>query len=1183
MGKTVRRILASVLTAVMLISAVPLGGIESLSGIFKAEAVSSLQSEEYLNRLKSKTNKDVVEYKFDDFDNDSNYEMFVLVGSESSVYDWCIYGDLYYIDSKSVTQLITNRDFESRSDGYHGDYNLDNYIVVNTVCSRKFIMVNTVPGNYTKTYVYTVVDGSCLKTNLSEIGGFKYKSDEFAIGAVYTTFDASFDGTGRTWKDYYFYWDETTHSFKEYGGITVTRNQLSKVDGANEILTKIDSYNYTIKNIYFRANGIVNINFTYFDEYGFGSNDNVNLKYDYIKKKLCLLNNSYWKDDNELLQSSMGGVYSASITSVATYPSELLDLMDWYKVDASNSLDLYKSVLNQYVYLNEELEKVDLNNVANRGFEVQACNDFVDECVYDSMRYSSDYKIYYAFYDIDKNGVEEILLCSSTSNGSSSPNVIITYSAGKINKLDAASYRSSLWLFNNGVVMRDGSGGADYHGWTLSKIASDGKSLESFYEFACDSSGKETIYTNYDNKVSYDEVNNVFKKYIGIEIYNSYSSSPYLVKPNWHLLKNISLSEPSSDKNGMQIVINNTSLAYYEGDDILIAVSNLKNGVENAPGNLSIKVSNSKVVSNAKIYDYSDLPSPLHIIEELKNYKIIYLKANGIGTASVSITDSDTGENRVIAVTVSKDNLGGYRATDVGTHLYDNGWEQDYYNGYSGGIWISDFEYEKVSGGYNFSMNCYNENYCSGVIEVYNADGKLINAREIEKFESLTKGIYECFKAGYTIIKDAVDGDILSFRSDSTAKCTPIEDLFVPQDGHILVTADSSISTTCSVINVFDMIFTGWSMADDVASIVKGVQSLSKDQINQLKLSVLAKLISQEEYLNFGKEFQEKIVEEGAKELTINGINTFVSRLMIDAEQLLEDMNWSFDGLLKTALGTGAGIAEGVFEKCAGPFGLTLKGMFLIQDVMDYICQIHNFGKQMTGKSPFGCYTPVKGTPSGVLKNSDVTIDTNGNTSPETVLQSYQILKGDSYQIDLNSGKVLNEFELYEIALHNSGQEVQPDGKVTVYIKSPYETALVARQNEDGSWQLIDSRMENGMVVFDVDHFCQFVVFDVQQGKVNSVSVDDIEMNYKKTATLNTVIDIGEWVNYTVEYSSSDPSVVKVDENGKIYGAKKGSADITVTVTDEFGNTTTDTCNVKVKYSFGQWLIVILLFGWIWY
>lgn len=68
-----------------------------------------------------------------------------------------------------------------------------------------------------------------------------------------------------------------------------------------------------------------------------------------------------------------------------------------------------------------------------------------------------------------------------------------------------------------------------------------------------------------------------------------------------------------------------------------------------------------------------------------------------------------------------------------------------------------------------------------------------------------------------------------------------------------------------------------------------------------------------------------------------------------------------------------------------------------------------------------------------------------------------------------------------------------------------------------------------------------------------------------------------------VSFSSSNPRVVKVDENGNIYAAKRGSATITCTVTDSEGNVASDSYNVKVNYSFGQWLIKILLFGWIWY
>ena len=102
---------------------------------------------------------------------------------------------------------------------------------------------------------------------------------------------------------------------------------------------------------------------------------------------------------------------------------------------------------------------------------------------------------------------------------------------------------------------------------------------------------------------------------------------------------------------------------------------------------------------------------------------------------------------------------------------------------------------------------------------------------------------------------------------------------------------------------------------------------------------------------------------------------------------------------------------------------------------------------------------------------------------------------------------------------------------------------------------------------------------------VKSVSIDDISLNYKKSTTLKPTIKADDGAKYKVEYSTSNAKVATVDKNGKVTATKRGSgtATITCTVTDEFGNTVTDTCKVSVKLSFGQILIVYVLFGWIWY
>ncbi len=90
-------------------------------------------------------------------------------------------------------------------------------------------------------------------------------------------------------------------------------------------------------------------------------------------------------------------------------------------------------------------------------------------------------------------------------------------------------------------------------------------------------------------------------------------------------------------------------------------------------------------------------------------------------------------------------------------------------------------------------------------------------------------------------------------------------------------------------------------------------------------------------------------------------------------------------------------------------------------------------------------------------------------------------------------------------------------------------------------------------------------------------------VNYKSTYMLSPEITADNGAKYTVEYSSSNTNVATVDKNGKIYGAKKGNATITCTVTDSYGNVVTDKCNVNVDYSGSQWFIIIVLFGWIWY
>ncbi len=71
--------------------------------------------------------------------------------------------------------------------------------------------------------------------------------------------------------------------------------------------------------------------------------------------------------------------------------------------------------------------------------------------------------------------------------------------------------------------------------------------------------------------------------------------------------------------------------------------------------------------------------------------------------------------------------------------------------------------------------------------------------------------------------------------------------------------------------------------------------------------------------------------------------------------------------------------------------------------------------------------------------------------------------------------------------------------------------------------------------------------------------------------------------DYTVSYESADESIVTVDSEGNITAVGRGSAKVICTITLENSDKVIIEADVNVDYVWWQWLIVIFLFGWIWY
>lgn len=160
-----------------------------------------------------------------------------------------------------------------------------------------------------------------------------------------------------------------------------------------------------------------------------------------------------------------------------------------------------------------------------------------------------------------------------------------------------------------------------------------------------------------------------------------------------------------------------------------------------------------------------------------------------------------------------------------------------------------------------------------------------------------------------------------------------------------------------------------------------------------------------------------------------------------------------------------------------------------------------------------------------------------------------------------------DEIELIWTSDNPSVVTVTSDGRITAVGKG---TATITATSSTGLY---------ANCVVNVD------TVEQEKPRVNSVKIDDISLNYKKSTTLKPTIKADDGAKYKVEYSTSNAKIATVDKNGKVTATKRGSgsATITCTVTDSNGNVVKDTCKVNVSLTWWQWIIIIVLFGWIWY
>ena len=100
---------------------------------------------------------------------------------------------------------------------------------------------------------------------------------------------------------------------------------------------------------------------------------------------------------------------------------------------------------------------------------------------------------------------------------------------------------------------------------------------------------------------------------------------------------------------------------------------------------------------------------------------------------------------------------------------------------------------------------------------------------------------------------------------------------------------------------------------------------------------------------------------------------------------------------------------------------------------------------------------------------------------------------------------------------------------------------------------------------------------NIALGPILTVDTTDLTLDYKRgKGKIAVPLAAGK-----VSFTGYDKNLITVDDQGNVNVVPGGKGTTTVTVGD--GTEFTAAVSVTVKYNWWQWLIVILLFGWIWY
>ena len=446
------------------------------------------------------------------------------------------------------------------------------------------------------------------------------------------------------------------------------------------------------------------------------------------------------------------------------------------------------------------------------------------------------------------------------------------------------------------------------------------------------------------------------------------------------------------------------------------------------------------------------------------------------------------------------------------------------YNAYIDGIFIDSFSSNEYDDHYAVSFDAYNTTPLTGMVEIYDKNGTLVDIVPIKRFANINvTSMGETVFLAARMVWDLFEGDLATYQGSDMSVRTPIR-IEVPKGGTINITNNITSSAACALYNYTEFIFESITLFTDI------LKKHSETEIAKYNEHVASELLrgyidfmngesSDISYVNLANNLMKEFLKLSGGRITLTGLKAGIKTFIDTGIDIMEMNGINYVLIMaRAAHDFGLSVTQDIILQSFASFGLMLDAAFQFSKCVNhaaYYVALHRqqsieaFIIQFSGNDGELCDNgssiklPTQHNELNYVFTSQVWLNEQLSAGTKETLES---LANDS------------KYTVVDMSLLYDGEPAECPSEVTVapVIPGEYkkERCLVFAINDDGSLTLQQSSFESGELTFTTEELESYAIIELPEDIYRAFSENrfgfsgasvtlgnDITLNYKVNAT----------------------------------------------------------------------------------